>query len=192
MIKRLFVKFKARQTGDTIVEVLIAIAVAGFAIGTSYAIANNSLKRAISAREHNDALNLIQNQISFLKAHYADLYYTDPNNFNLNYAVNSSDTSSATFPVGTRNFCFTDAASARADNAINNEADTTDFSKYTGNCVIEIPPGSGAKFYVNIAAQLRSTSPTGFDLTTRTVYRVTVVWSTVGGALNSSVIYYRF
>src|SRR5205814_634877 len=61
-------KFKYR--GDTIVEVLMAIAIAAFAIGTCYAIANRSLQHAISARERNEAVNLMEDQIANLKVRY--------------------------------------------------------------------------------------------------------------------------
>lgn len=69
-----------RQNGDTIVEVLIAIAIAAFAIGLSYATAQRSLQQSITAREHNEALNLMENQIADLKIRFqSDTDFT--NNF---------------------------------------------------------------------------------------------------------------
>jgi type II secretory pathway pseudopilin PulG len=67
-IKETYSRFSSR--GDTIVEVLIAIAIAGLAIGISYATAQRSLQQSITARQRNQALNLIENQIADLKLRF--------------------------------------------------------------------------------------------------------------------------
>src|SRR5581483_1789859 len=69
LIKRLSSP-KQNFRGDTIVEVLIAIAIAGFAIGVSYATAQRSLKQSITAQEHNEALNIIERQVNDLRVRF--------------------------------------------------------------------------------------------------------------------------
>ena len=84
------------KKGDTIVEVLNALAIASFAIGISYATANKSLQRTITAREHGEALSLAQNQLTDLKFRYQK---TPPNSL-----------SQFAYPTA-NNFCLDDAAS---------------------------------------------------------------------------------
>lgn len=58
---------KLNQAGDTIVEVLIVLAILGLALGMSYATANRSLLGARQAQEHTEALALLQGQIEQLR-----------------------------------------------------------------------------------------------------------------------------
>jgi type II secretory pathway pseudopilin PulG len=55
------------QAGDTIVEVMIVLAVLGMAIGISYATANRSLMNARQAQEASMATELVQSQIEALQ-----------------------------------------------------------------------------------------------------------------------------
>lgn len=56
-----------RQSGDTIVEVLIVLAVLGFAIGIAYSTANRSLKQARSAQENGEVTEMLQGQIEAIR-----------------------------------------------------------------------------------------------------------------------------
>lgn len=58
---------KLNQTGDTIVEVLLALAVLAGVIGVSYAVASRSLARAQQAQERVQATKLVEGQIEALK-----------------------------------------------------------------------------------------------------------------------------
>jgi prepilin-type N-terminal cleavage/methylation domain-containing protein len=61
-------KFRALgNRGDTIVEVMIVLAVLGLAISISYATANRSLKSARQAQENSEATAYVQSQIESLK-----------------------------------------------------------------------------------------------------------------------------
>jgi prepilin-type N-terminal cleavage/methylation domain-containing protein len=63
-------KFKIGLTGsrgDTIVEVMVVLAVLGLAIGISYATANRSLLDARQAQENAQATELAQSQIESLR-----------------------------------------------------------------------------------------------------------------------------
>lgn len=55
------------QRGDTIVEVMICIAVIGLALGTGYALTNRSFKYGLSAAERSQAQAIAQGQAEFIK-----------------------------------------------------------------------------------------------------------------------------
>ncbi len=55
------------QTGDTIVEVMVVLAILGLAISVSYATANRSLLNTRQAQENSQATELIQSQIEALR-----------------------------------------------------------------------------------------------------------------------------
>jgi prepilin-type N-terminal cleavage/methylation domain-containing protein len=56
------------QRGDTIIEVLIVLAVLGLAIGISYATANRSLLNARQAQENSHATEIAQSQVEQIVA----------------------------------------------------------------------------------------------------------------------------
>jgi type II secretory pathway pseudopilin PulG len=59
---------KLSNTGDTIVEVMVVLAVLGLAISISYATANRSLLNARQAQENSQATELLQSQIEALRS----------------------------------------------------------------------------------------------------------------------------
>lgn len=63
---------KLNQAGDTIVEVLIVLAVLGMAMSISYATANKGLQQSRNAEEHSQALGIINSQIELLRSAYAN------------------------------------------------------------------------------------------------------------------------
>jgi type II secretory pathway pseudopilin PulG len=179
--------------GDTIIEVLIAIAIAAFAIGTSYAIANKSLQRAIDARERNEALNTIESQVSALKFRER----TDPKNFNSGFSVPSSF--GAAPPATAFHFCLDDQSSSISDathpwarfdnNMTDTQAGTLVVGSpgYNAKCKVS---GSGSAYYVDIAAQVTTSSQSSNN---RTVYKISARWSGIGnGAVQQASVYYRF
>lgn len=174
--------YKAGNRGDTIIEVLIAIAVAAFALGTSYAIANKSLQRAISARERNQSTNIIQSQIASLKNREQK---ASPTSFTSNF------TTSSTLPVNFKHFCLDESPSAASDQKWDNSNPTgasplTSPNPYSSNCV-RTP--NGTNYYIDIVAMATSKSPSRNP----TIYQVNVRWIAVGsGATNQATVYYRF
>ncbi len=56
-----------RDAGDTIVEVLVVLAVLGLALGISYATASRSLRSTTGAQENSRATALLQAQIEALR-----------------------------------------------------------------------------------------------------------------------------
>jgi prepilin-type N-terminal cleavage/methylation domain-containing protein len=57
--------------GDTIVEVMIVLAILGFAISIAFATANRSLINARQAQEHSEATAFVQSQIEALRSRAA-------------------------------------------------------------------------------------------------------------------------
>lgn len=60
-------KITRNQRGDTIVEVLVVLAVLGMALGTSYAIAGRSLINARQAQENAKATELLKEQLETIR-----------------------------------------------------------------------------------------------------------------------------
>ena len=58
---------KLKQRGDTIIEVMVVLAVLGFAISISYATANRSLLATRAAQESSEATALLKSQIELLR-----------------------------------------------------------------------------------------------------------------------------
>jgi prepilin-type N-terminal cleavage/methylation domain-containing protein len=58
---------KLHQSGDTIVEVLIAITIVSVILGGAYVTSNDSLDATQDAQEHADALQLTQAQVELLR-----------------------------------------------------------------------------------------------------------------------------
>jgi type II secretory pathway pseudopilin PulG len=189
-IKKL-TKNAQNQLGDTIVEVLLAIGIAAFAIGISYATAQRSLDKSITAREHNQALNLIENQIADLKLRFKN---TPATTFNATFASPNTD------------FCLNDTASDPANTAtwnpyMNNgpngppaidkplalkNASAPNNGPYDAGCQNQ-QPGDGADYFIDITT--KQGSSTGPD---NTLYTITVRWSPVGGSqTNQASINYK-
>ncbi|HJP95756.1 MAG TPA: prepilin-type N-terminal cleavage/methylation domain-containing protein [Candidatus Saccharimonadales bacterium] len=62
-----FKRLRSNQRGDTIVEVLISIAVISMILGGAYVTTNNSLRAERGAQERTDASKLVESQIEALK-----------------------------------------------------------------------------------------------------------------------------
>lgn len=68
MINRLLkLHFKKPDRGDTILEVLLTIAILALALGGGYALSNRSFHTSLHTHERVQALTLAQGQIEFLK-----------------------------------------------------------------------------------------------------------------------------
>lgn len=72
---------KLVQRGDTIVEVMIVLAVLGLAIGISYSTANRSLLNARQAQENAEASKLAQTQVEMLYAQSTVVTATDTDHY---------------------------------------------------------------------------------------------------------------
>jgi prepilin-type N-terminal cleavage/methylation domain-containing protein len=70
-----------RQRGDTIIEVLLAMAVIGLVMGAAFGIANRSVNIGRSAQERTEALKIAESQLEKLKAKTPAVITPAPVNF---------------------------------------------------------------------------------------------------------------
>lgn len=84
---------RLNNRGDTIVEVLIAIAIVGMVLGGAYASANRSLRASQRAHERGEALRLAEQQFELLKVSgsQSNTIFTGNANFCLNNALAKQD-----------------------------------------------------------------------------------------------------
>jgi type II secretory pathway pseudopilin PulG len=82
------------QTGDTIVEVLIAVAVISMILVAAYAITNHNTLAVEDTQEHSQALQLAQEQIEFLRTNGA------PTGSNTCFSSSGASASGAACVVG--------------------------------------------------------------------------------------------
>jgi type II secretory pathway pseudopilin PulG len=59
---------KLQQKGDTIIEVMFAVAIVGITIASAYGVATLSLRNARQAQERGEALKIAESQIESLRA----------------------------------------------------------------------------------------------------------------------------
>ncbi len=66
-------RLRRNNQGDTIVEVLVAIAVASAVLGTAYAIVNRTTRAQQQTTEHTQALKIAESQLELLKTTAASI-----------------------------------------------------------------------------------------------------------------------
>jgi Tfp pilus assembly protein PilV len=177
--------------GDTIVEVMLCIAIVAAVITGAYALASHSLQEGVAASEHGEAIKLAQGQVEALKFRHKasrpatwDTYFTKPTGANKaqNFCLDTTaatETNAAGIVQanwkpqinGTATFDPTKLQTGAA-NYLDNAAHT--------QCV----QGNG-KYFINITIPAAaSPSPT---------YLVTVRWNPAGGEVQSQTqLFYRF
>lgn len=62
-------RLSKNQFGDTIVEVLIAIAIISAVLGSAYAITNRNVENSQQAQEHSQALKVAESQLEQLRSY---------------------------------------------------------------------------------------------------------------------------
>jgi hypothetical protein len=185
--------------GETIVEVLLAITVAAFALGTSFAISNKSLQKSISARERNESTNIVESQIAALKIREQQ---SDPGLFN-NFV------STSLLPANFLHFCLDTTANDKTKTnwlPISNNGQVTATTplgtsgspSYAGSpsygggykgCTYT-PPGGPTTYYIDIAAMA---TPSSVSAAPPTVYQFNVRWPAPNSNdTNQLTVYYRF
>lgn len=61
-----------KQRGDTIIEVMLAMAVIGMVLGVAYGIANRSVAIGRSAQERSEALKFAESQVELIKQYVSE------------------------------------------------------------------------------------------------------------------------
>jgi type II secretory pathway pseudopilin PulG len=170
-----------QHSGDTIVEVLISIAMLASIITATYTMASHSLAESITASEHTAAMNLAKSQAESLK--YRRLY-TSPQLWVSQFApvgINFCLNTTAQSPSGSNWQPITQNTLGRPD-LLRISSDNT---KYQLSCVY---PSSiaAAKYYINISTK------TSLPANPNPTYLITVRWERVNGRQqNLSELYYR-
>jgi type II secretory pathway pseudopilin PulG len=174
--------------GDTIVEVLLAIGIAAFAIAITYSTAQRSLNQAITAKEHNQALDIVQNQLTDLKLRYQKT--------GSNAAFNSAfgfpkdhfclDDSATTISPSTPWTPYLNDSSTAEGSPLASGSSATASTPYHKACTRQ-RAGDGVTYYLDIhTAQLSGQTQNP------TLYQVIVRWERAGGGqINQASIYYR-
>lgn len=70
MLKNLFKN--RNQSGDTIVEVMLVVAILGLTFGAAYSIASASVAKTRNAQEHAEALQYLNSQVEMMRSTSAD------------------------------------------------------------------------------------------------------------------------
>lgn len=187
-------KTKWGSRGDTIVEVLIAITIASFAMGISYATAQRSLQQSITAGEHNEALNLIEQQLADLELRYQN---TPSSSFEAqfgypktNYCLNNTSTGPGdTINQWTPYFNYDNTSLLSQSLVSSTTPDSTHPYYYNSSnragCE-KMNQSVGAIYYINI-----STSQSG-AIKSPTLYHVVVRWAQLGtGQTSQANMYFK-
>jgi type II secretory pathway pseudopilin PulG len=172
-----------RQTGDTLVEVLLSIAIVGLAVAGAYSLASRSLRTGVLAAERTQTNKVAETQIEALK---------------FRQKISSADVWHNNF-VGINNFCLDDTSTSQIDTSgtlntawkpifntgdpekLVSKTDAPDGAGYDPACV-----DSSGKYFTNITTE--SNPSLGAGVT----YLVTVRWLSIStGAISQSMLYYR-
>lgn len=172
--------------GDTIVEVLISIAIVGAALTGGYSLASHSLQEGISASERTAALKMAESQVEALK--FRHNVYNSQNNL---AAWNT------TFGTGAPlNWCLDATVLSQSSPNWSPIVNSTSSSfnpenltatgagaHYNTGCT-DTQNASTAKYFINITTPSTSPSPT---------YLIVVRWLPAGnGPVSQEQLYYRF
>lgn len=127
------------QAGDTIVEVMIVLAILGLSFAISYATANRGLQQSRNAEEHSEALGLLNSQVELVRAAYA-AQQTLPSTYS--FCIPNSSDPSTTTPLTSAGHNYTLPQPDSSD---------SDFANYPSGCV-------NSFYHVSIT---KRTPPTG-------------------------------
>ncbi|MEO7364577.1 MAG: prepilin-type N-terminal cleavage/methylation domain-containing protein [Candidatus Saccharimonadales bacterium] len=123
-----------RQAGDTIVEVLVVLAVLGLAISVSYATAHRSLQATRQAEENAQATAILQSQIETMRSYAGRT--DDPYNI---YQTSKAFCINANGQVVNNNGMSPSDVTSNVRNGV-----TADYTKYDAAC------NQGGLFYITV------------------------------------------
>ncbi len=190
MIKSRGMGMLNKNRGDTLIEVVICIAIVGAVITGSYALASNSLQEGISSSEHTQAIKQAESQIEALKIRNKN---SKASTWETKFADDSPISPiqgscldiSATSELDATGNLNTNWSPIKNNFVTSTTPDdlSTDAGHYNPVCVHTV---AATEYYINITAagSSSSTSPT---------YLVTIRWNSIGsGPQSQAKLYYRF
>lgn len=149
---------RLRERGDTIIEVLVAIAIVAAVLGSVFVTMNRGTYNARQSQEHEEALKYAESQVELLGTYLADH-------------------NQSAIALGSK-FCFNRSTFAlRQMSALVNEAD---YGNFVADCVID---GTGFDYHMSIWHKQQDTyyayvtwdGPTGAKEQVSLVYRMAKV-----------------
>ncbi|HEY1645514.1 MAG TPA: hypothetical protein VGF75_03965 [Candidatus Saccharimonadales bacterium] len=162
----MFKRLKKLEDGDTIIEVLISLAILVLVLSGAYYAASLSYRNDRDSQEHSQALTIAQSELEELRV-YGDSFNQ------IGGCMNPPDSPAAP------NSCFV---------ASNN---TSDFFSSQRSCI-----AAGVPYCYDVVIKIQSTSIINQNQPSPTVtvntYKVQVTWPELGGSNDDSVsLYYR-
>jgi len=157
--------FGHTQAGDTIVEVVIAIAVIAVVITGAFVITNRSLTAVRDSQEHSEALSLLQGQVEQLR--------------------NAAAQPGLSTAPGT--FCFNSSGKISATSSIPGSACIQNSSGQAGSGVAD------ARYSLAISkcSALSGCPACTSNCPTTTAYFLTATWPAIGGGTDQVQLTYR-
>ncbi len=167
------------RAGDTLVEVLISIAIVSVVVTGAYALASRSLHQGITASEHSQALKLAEGQLESLKfrqqrsaeADFLNMFGAAQPTSSSNFCLNTS----ASDPSASNWLPLPNPAGAAAATTL---VTTGPGATYNPSCV-----DTSSKYFMNINVRVSGSNPS---------YLLTVRWNAIGGGTSQTQLYYRF
>lgn len=173
-----------KQHGDTLIEVMIALAIIGSVIAISYATASRALRTGQAAQERTEALKLIEGQIETLKAtaaaHPDDLFSVLPANpTQPSFCVDSSLT------IYNEQLTQAKAEDLQVDNLVTASGPNgvpTGAETYNSHCSL----GQSGRYKLSV---VRSDAIVSGN--TQSTFVVRARWERIGGGRDEIAIYYK-
>ncbi len=165
------------QAGDTIIEVLLAMAVVSAIIGGGYASARSSLNTTLQSRERDQAVTLTQSQAELLRAAVNISTLNIASKTTL-FCLDGQGT-----PPSVALFPMTATALGSLDTFTPSTYNNPQCVRNGNNAPYTIPTATTTPFYVSIKRD-----PDGGD---DNLYEIATRWNRIGGAADQVIIRYR-
>jgi len=154
---------RRRQAGDTIVEVLIVLAVLSLAFAISYATANRGLNQSRNAEEHSQALGVLNAQVELLRQTIVK------DGSALQQAITAGNI------TANHSFCIANNDVSQPSSFVTvsdvNDLTDSDASKYPAACI------KNSFYHVSVTPQPSTTSG---SVTTQSYFDFKVLWPGIG------------
>jgi prepilin-type N-terminal cleavage/methylation domain-containing protein len=155
-------QLRRASAGDTLIEVMLAMAVIAISLASAYSLAGKTIQAGQQSQERSEALKVAEGQVEFIRA----------------AAAKSRPTAFVTSPV----FCLTGIdARTNTGQAARPPLDTDNFAQY-GTCV------AGPDGRYKIGVSYASAPMSGVD---QDQFIITVRWDRLGGGRDEVQILYK-